>query len=399
MRFHLCLIALLTTSVNAQTPQFRPQTIDSAIQIGYGLAIADVQGDGKPDILLADKTQIVWYENPTWQKHVIAENLTEKDNVCIAARDIDGDGKCEIAVGAGWNPSDTETSGAVFYLIPPADRTQKWEPVALPHEPTTHRMKWVKRGKDRFDLVVVPLHGRGNKNGEGAGVKILAYQKPANPRHPWPTEVISDDMHLTHNFDVTWGDEHQEKILLSGKEGWESRFLLSPVSPVRIISQFTHQNQPELKGIGEIRQFRRQLLVATIEPMHGNQLVLYSVSGITRGGPYGATRSVLDDTLADGHALATADLLNLGHDQIIVGWRAMSNRLAKVGIKMFIAKDTDGREWETHLIDDNTMACEDLIIADLNGDNKPDIIASGRRTQNVIIYWNESVTSASATKN
>ena len=35
------------------------------------------------------------------------------------------------------------------------------------------------------------------------------------------------------------------------------------------------------------------------------------------------------------------------------------------------------------------MACEDLKIADLNGDGKPDIIASGRATKNLVIYWNE----------
>src|SRR5260221_8153085 len=157
------------------TPKFRPVEIDSKIEIGYGVAVADIDGDGKPDIILADKKQIVWYRNPDWKKFVIAENLTLLDNVCVAAADVDGDGKAEIAVGAQWNPNDTVNSGAVFYLIPPADRTQKWEAVKLPAEPTTHRMKWVRRGnnedgKPRYDLVVVPLHGRGNKNGEGAGV-------------------------------------------------------------------------------------------------------------------------------------------------------------------------------------------------------------------------------------
>jgi hypothetical protein len=34
------------------------------------------------------------------------------------------------------------------------------------------------------------------------------------------------------------------------------------------------------------------------------------------------------------------------------------------------------------------MACEDLVLADLNGDEKLDIIASGRRTKNVKVYWN-----------
>src|ERR1051325_9428229 len=72
-------------------PKFRAVEIDSKIEIGYGVAVADVDGDKKPDILLADKRQIVWYRNPTWEKFVIAEGLTKLDNVCLTAADIDGD--------------------------------------------------------------------------------------------------------------------------------------------------------------------------------------------------------------------------------------------------------------------------------------------------------------------
>src|SRR5713226_2047756 len=98
-------------------PRFRAVEIDSHIEIGYGITVADVDGDHKPDILLVDKKQIDWYKNTTWEKFVIDENLTPLDDVCIAAADIDGDGKAEVAVGAAWNPGDTLNSGAVFYLI------------------------------------------------------------------------------------------------------------------------------------------------------------------------------------------------------------------------------------------------------------------------------------------
>ena len=169
----------------ADLPKFRHVTIDSQVKIGYGTAIADMNGDKKPDIILCDARNIAWYENPSWKKHIIVENLTPRDHVCIAVHDIDGDGKAEIAAGAQWNPgetSDTSKSGAVFYLIPPADRTQKWTPVQLEHEPTTHRMRWFATPTGKFDLVVLPLHGRGNKGGKGDGVRTLAYHMPSDPK-------------------------------------------------------------------------------------------------------------------------------------------------------------------------------------------------------------------------
>src|SRR5207253_2999341 len=94
----------------------------------------------------------------------------------------------------------TLNSGSVHYLIAPADRTQKWEVVDLPHEPTVHRMKWV-RFPNGFKLVVLPLHGKGNKNAQGDGVKILAYSHGKTMKD-WRTDVIDDTLHLTHNLEI-----------------------------------------------------------------------------------------------------------------------------------------------------------------------------------------------------
>ena len=65
------------------------------------------------------------------------------DNVCITAKDIDGDGRCEMAVGGQWNFSETIQDGAINYLHPPQDRRDLWTPIALSHEPSTPRMHWI----------------------------------------------------------------------------------------------------------------------------------------------------------------------------------------------------------------------------------------------------------------
>jgi hypothetical protein len=36
------------------------------------------------------------------------------------------------------------------------------------------------------------------------------------------------------------------------------------------------------------------------------------------------------------------------------------------------------------------MACEDLTVADLDADGRPEIIAAGRDSHNLIIYWNKT---------
>src|SRR5688572_19653731 len=86
--FACALTATALLAAEPPLPKFRAVDVDTKVNIGYGIAIADVDGDKKPDILLADQNTIQWYRNPTWEKFVIAEKLTEKDHVCIAAADI-----------------------------------------------------------------------------------------------------------------------------------------------------------------------------------------------------------------------------------------------------------------------------------------------------------------------
>ena len=135
LKLSILILLISSTSLREKNPSLRMNgkvTIDNTVS--DMAQIDDVNGDGKPDILLADKSTVQWYENPTWVKHVIAKDLTERDNVCIAAKDIDGDGKCEIAIGGQWNYRESLKDGAIHYPVPPDDRSQNWLPVKLYNE-------------------------------------------------------------------------------------------------------------------------------------------------------------------------------------------------------------------------------------------------------------------------
>ncbi|NOX98538.1 MAG: VCBS repeat-containing protein, partial [Verrucomicrobia bacterium] len=55
-------------------PRFEAQQIGS-LEKGYGLSTGDVDGDGKLDVLLADRETFVWFRNGDWKRFVLADRL------------------------------------------------------------------------------------------------------------------------------------------------------------------------------------------------------------------------------------------------------------------------------------------------------------------------------------
>src|SRR5437764_8288393 len=86
-----------------QMPRFSEQVIANDLAGGYQVITSDLNGDGKPDLiaLASGMTELVWFENPGWQRHVIATGLRHMINA--AAWDIDGDGIPEIAIAYGFS--------------------------------------------------------------------------------------------------------------------------------------------------------------------------------------------------------------------------------------------------------------------------------------------------------
>ena len=247
--------------------------------------------------------------------------------------------------------------------------------------------------RHKWQLVVAPLHGRDHQNGKGAGSRILFYELPAplnDPTAQWKTGVIADSVHLTHGFHAINGGSVTSGLYIASSEGvWHYSHRTDDVW----FSRDEEKDRPgQAAGVGEVCSSHLFLgrglgFLATIEPMDGNRLMAY-VHDAEPG-------QLLTDQLVEGHALACDDLLDINADQIIVGWRGSPSRPeARAGIKLFTPLDPNRRKWRQTLIDDNTVACEDLQLADLNGDGKLDIVACGGATRNVKVYFNETASPA-----
>ncbi len=398
------LTALALPASAADFPRFEAQEIAPHVgNVCYALTVADVNGDQKPDVVALTEDAIVWFSNPDWAEHTIIRGATARDNVCIQPHDIDGDGQIDFALGAGWRPSDTQSSSTLQWVGRNASGQWTLHDITEHAEPTLHRFRWADvRGTGKPQLIVAPLQGRGTKGpnwGEGNGVNIIAYTIPDDPtKTPWPSVVLSDNLHTVHNLWVVDhdGDGRRDDILLAA---WEGVFVLSKGRDgqwlTTKIGTGDQESSPN-KGASEIKRGRfanGHTYIATIEPWHGNQVVVYLPP--TTDGQRAYTRQVLDRGVTWGHAVWCDDLDGDGSEELIIGQRDPrrdANASPKgPGVWVYdLELEPAGSAVRStkHVIDDGGMACEDALTADLNGDGRPDIIAGGRATHNVKIYWN-----------
>jgi hypothetical protein len=151
-------------------------------------------------------------------------------------------------------------------------------------------------------------------------------------------------------------------------------------------------DEPQKRGAGEIKVGKLKggiPFIATVEPMHGNAIVVYTRPAT---GEALWNRHVLDDTLKRGHALWLADVDRDGSDELVVGHSDKgTGEIPGPGVFIYDADDGSGSKWTKHVVDNGGIATEDLIVDDLNGDGWPDIVAGGRATLNVKLYVNKGL--------
>lgn len=228
----------------------------------------------------------------------------------------------------------------------------------------------------------------------GAGVRLLAFEIPAHPRtDPWKSTVLDDGLNAMHNHWMVdlFGDGCVGAVTAS-QEGvyFVHRAGDGKIFKEQLGSGAPGPDEPQKRGAGEIKVGKLKggaPFIATVEPMHGNAIVVY-----TRPASRAAlwTRHILDDTLKRGYAVWVSDVDHDGSDELVIGHSDKgTSDVPGPGVFIYDATDDTGNKWTKHAVDNGGIVTEDLIVDDLNDDGWPDIVAGGRATHNVRLYLNK----------
>jgi hypothetical protein len=356
----------------AQPLHFEKQVLANDLAGGYQVISCDVNGDGKPDLiaLASGMTDLLWFENPTWERHVMASNLPRMINAACWARAPHSIPTIAVAYEFSTNPQ--ESLGIVSLLAAGADPRKPWTASEIDRLPTSHRLRWanVDSGPDKV-LVNAPLADSNAHGPDYHGHVPLVYYRPGD----WKRRLISDlEEGILHGIFVTdWDHNGRDALLIGsflgihlyqfGQNSQWTRTEISPGSP-----------KPWPKsGTSDITVGRcgNERFLATIEPWHGNEVAVY------RGGaPW--RREVIDDTLLDAHTIQTGDLDGDGCDEIVAGFRGQP-----YGVYIY---HWDGSGWRRQILDQGGVSAASCAIVDTHGNGKFDIACIGSATHNLVLY-------------
>jgi hypothetical protein len=360
-----------------QAIQFTAHTIDTGLTGGYQVVVADLNRDGKPDIiaLASGLHELVWYENPGWQRHVLVSGIDNPINA--AAYDVDGDGIPEIALTHGFDMVYGRSPGIVSILSHQGDPRVPWSAKEIDRLPTSHRLRFADvDGSGHKVLVNFPLIGAHSLAPEYRDHVPLVMYRPG----AWKRELITDaEQGVVHGiFPSAWEGDTRESLLAASFLGVHlMRFDQGRWTRTKVVAG--DPGAWPKSGASEIVTGRigREHFLATIEPWHGNQLVVYRRAG----GEW--KRQVIDGAIADGHTLVVGDFDGDGQDEIVAGERG-----GKRSVYLYRLTDVRTDTWTKHSLDDGGMAAAGRVVADLSGDGRADVVCIGTATANLKWYEN-----------
>ncbi len=355
----LCLLLVLAVSARSPEILFEKKMLDAGIS--ETCAIADFNGDGRPDIFSGN----AWYENPTWKQHIV-RNLKEYGTYLASlsdiALDVDGDGKVDI-VSSGWHPKQLwwsrnsgkpgalwedkvvfEGSPVEFTFLVDLDNDGKAREILPQFGDNKQPLSWFEAKGGT--LVRHPVSPRGYGHGIGAG----------DVNHDGRNDIVTPEGWLEAPADPRQG-------------GWtfHPEFKLGTTSFIYVM---------DVNGDG----------LPDLITGYGHN---YGVFWMEQRPDHTWVKHMIDESWSQPHAITLVDLNGDGKKDILTGKRYMAHdghdpgEREPLGIYWYeYRRSEDGKtvEWSRHVIDFSSRAGAgmDIPVADLDGDGDLDFAVGGK---------------------
>lgn len=383
----------------------------------YYAVAADINGDGKPDLIVSGlgesgKTlsEVAWFENPTWQKHVIGKFEVP---VAMTPADVDGDGLIDLAICYEYGfciRNCKPENGTVAWLKNPGktDTERDWQTFHIGKHMASHRLKFGHFTQTKeLELLSVPVvGGTDGKIHDPITIKVFTRPKDVLKATDWKWEVASDSLRVIHEIEV-------RKFGVASGSKLDS-FLTASEEGISWVKYGTDKKwSTQLLGAGETKQVNLSpdrwkgsgsvdagkigkdslAYIAATEPFHGNLLAIYTKDAENSLDRLRWKRRVID-TLGPltvqgegpGHHVKTIDLDGDGDDELLVGLRGPTPHS---GVYAFKVKDLAQGKFIRQQV--STYSAAEIIVADFDGDGVPDFATIPYRVINYFVADNTEV--------
>ncbi len=215
-----------------ENPAWTHHPIDTKGKFGTDIEVADINRDGRNDVVALRGKQLVWYRNGDWAMSIVAEQRFHD----VEAADLNGDGRIDLVArdqsafsgsGAkihifmqgeqgGWKDiaidapegeglrvtdldgdgrPDVVANGVWYPNLGP--ESQKWHA-----QPYAAQWRWPHvyvavadiNGDGRRDIVLAPAEHAGER------YRIAWFEAPKDPARPWTEHAVDGDVEAVHHF-------------------------------------------------------------------------------------------------------------------------------------------------------------------------------------------------------
>jgi FG-GAP-like repeat len=378
---------------------FSEHLISKDFTYSYGICPADIDGDGDIDLVSADAREhaaLYWFENDgkgNFKRHTIlaapqdrTQELVRMERHVVA--DMNHDGHLDVVI------VDNKAGDLRWF-----------ENDGTPRDDKPWRLHVIARGTlpGAYDVAVADLDKDGNPDVAATswrlGNQFAWFRNPGtiDPKNEtyWDKHLIDGDLAETRT--VSLGDiNHDGRI-----------DMLGTATKAGLVAWYENPEQPATQP------WKRHLIDKTGRPAHGHlvdmdgdgdldvvmatgmashlagsevQPVVHQVVWYENVGSPGDGSTWLKHIIAEhfeqGFEAVAADLNADGKLEVVATSWAMPGKVA------WFENSGDPRgPWTMHVIKDNWRSANQVVVADFDGDGRPDLAASADDKTNELIWW------------